>query len=1037
MQTIIKGKGLVKSSKNSTTVIKKSNPVNNKDEIKNRKYSNEKFKTQVINQIYSKIFFSIRNNLDSTSNISIDNGKIKNNSNYTNYINPNKINIKKKIIRNQNNKSINQKSNIPLPLKKTSKKKLRRKKKLYINSYTQNDITKNYLKNTNNTTEVNISLNNENNIIEEKNDKIKKEKNSNYSKSNDNLILINVSSIINNSSNNSNINNYRKLSNNNILNKKNENQNIINTNNKMVNIIEGNLNFNKKNSNKNNENKSTYNNNKNEINSIKKDNYKENNNNKKIESKNNKIIVPKKSQNNIFYNLKEKKEKDNYYFLIVSDNQINTMKNKVETNIRNNTKNIEINNNKTYYLEKIPKYLDNIGLSPVPNIMVDSTLKLNDVNTYKNLLCNISDETIFCDEKENIDNNKINNNEQSISERKNNKYKNIIINQNILNKVKEKDKNKTIHKYNKIKNNKNTFLKFNEEQKPYTQNYDINSNIISTKLNKEVKDKSLYTKKIKKAKNNNIKDTNTNLQKNNCIIKNSNSNVTILDKKTDNEHKYSETSKNIINNIKKLSDSKNLKKLYSNKETKKEKNTKNKDKEIKQNTVIANSKKKKSMNSLNLNETKNDLNKNFFEKFKKNSLSSVSDEDDKTDKEEKEINSPHINKLVTFFNDAKKTLKKPNKFYNSKNANTFIEVISPNKSLNQNYNYNKIEEDELSNRTIKVPIFEDVNLINNLREQDMSNSNNFAKNHKINLYNIINYSKKKKKNPLLYFLDIKSIMILSSINRQFYINLRIIFYINVYNNIFSNRNNFVDKIKLSMVKYASNELKSNKANLKEKYESYSGKKSIYDDLIIKDINRTFPYEPNFKSSAKFSKLYNLLTRYSNYNQKIGYAQGLNFIFAKGMEYFEKEEEVFLFIDGIINLFKIENFMGENNSNLALHIKKYSNIISKYIPELIKYLEKKLLTHDFFSTGWILTLFSNSMNSKNLLIIWSFMIVFGWKFFYCLVIQILLFYKNDIYKTSENNLSKKMKKLLKEERFNKDIKKIISDSLYFMSQNIVL
>ena len=156
-----------------------------------------------------------------------------------------------------------------------------------------------------------------------------------------------------------------------------------------------------------------------------------------------------------------------------------------------------------------------------------------------------------------------------------------------------------------------------------------------------------------------------------------------------------------------------------------------------------------------------------------------------------------------------------------------------------------------------------------------------------------------------------------------------------------------------------------------------------------------------------------------------------------MEYFEKEEEVFLFIDGIINLFKIENYMGENNSNLALHIKKYSNIISKYIPELIKYLEKKLLTHDFFSTGWILTLFSNSMNSKNLLIIWSFMIVFGWKFFYCLVIQILLFYKNDIYKTSENNLSKKMKKLLKEERFNKDIKKIISDSLYFMSQNIVL
>ena len=105
--------------------------------------------------------------------------------------------------------------------------------------------------------------------------------------------------------------------------------------------------------------------------------------------------------------------------------------------------------------------------------------------------------------------------------------------------------------------------------------------------------------------------------------------------------------------------------------------------------------------------------------------------------------------------------------------------------------------------------------------------------------------------------------------------------------------------------------------------------------------------------------------------------------------------------------------------------------------MTKYLEKKLLTHDFFSTGWILTLFSNAMNNQNLMITWCFMIVFGWKFFYCFVLKILTFYKNVIYKTSENNLSKKMKRLLKEESFNNDIKKIINNTLYFMSQNIVL
>ena len=214
MKNSIRDRRLFKSSKNSTTLIQKSYPINNKNEIKNRKFSSEKFKTQVINQIYNKIFLSI-NNTSNTNNISI-NSKSKNKGNYFNYINPNKINIKKNIIRNQNNKSLNQKNNIPFPLKKTSKKKLKIKTKLYVNSFMQNDISKNYLKQTNSTTEVNISLNNENNIIEEKYDKIKKEKNNNNN-SNENLILINISNIKNTSSNiNSNLNN-RKLSNNNIL----------------------------------------------------------------------------------------------------------------------------------------------------------------------------------------------------------------------------------------------------------------------------------------------------------------------------------------------------------------------------------------------------------------------------------------------------------------------------------------------------------------------------------------------------------------------------------------------------------------------------------------------------------------------------------------------------------------------------------------------------------------------------------------------------------------------------------------------------
>ena len=253
---------------------------------------------------------------------------------------------------------------------------------------------------------------------------------------------------------------------------------------------------------------------------------------------------------------------------------------------------------------------------------------------------------------------------------------------------------------------------------------------------------------------------------------------------------------------------------------------------------------------------------------------------------------------------------------------------------------------------------------------------------------------------------------------------------NIY--LYFNRKLFLKKIFNSLIKI------KNKNQLKKLYESFSDKKSLYNDLIIRDLLRTFPYDTHFKKdSLCYSKLYKLLTRYSMYNKKIGYAQGLNFIFAKSLYLFKNEEEVFFFVDGLINKFKLDNYMSEENSNLSNYISKYSKILEKYMPKLIKFLAKKLLTHEFFSTGWILTLFSNSMNIKNLMIVWSFMIVFGWKFFYCFVIQILLFYENIILHTHENNLSIKMKTLLKENKFNEDVIKIVNDSLNFMQQNICL
>ena len=161
------------------------------------------------------------------------------------------------------------------------------------------------------------------------------------------------------------------------------------------------------------------------------------------------------------------------------------------------------------------------------------------------------------------------------------------------------------------------------------------------------------------------------------------------------------------------------------------------------------------------------------------------------------------------------------------------------------------------------------------------------------------------------------------------------------------------------------------------------------------------------------------------------------MFANALLLYENEKDAFFYIDGMIKKFKLKKFFAEKNSKLIEEIRNFSRILEKYNPEIVNFFEKKYIYHEFFSTDWILTLFSNSMEPKNLFICWNFMIFFGWKFFYCLVIQILRFYKRVIFHTNENGLNHLMKNLLKGKKFTEDLPNILNNTFIFMQKHIIL
>ena len=403
-------------------------------------------------------------------------------------------------------------------------------------------------------------------------------------------------------------------------------------------------------------------------------------------------------------------------------------------------------------------------------------------------------------------------------------------------------------------------------------------------------------------------------------------------------------------------------------------------------------------------------------------------------------------------------IKRPNKIGNILNKKktivrmTFQELFNRDQkirkiNIKKNKNNKSADGEPVSYKIKKVPIFNCDNLLQKELKNRAKKPTLIYKNlSNLNQYIIQILKDEKMKQYILLFFDNKSMINLSLVNKDFHKNIGYLMYSKIYNKIFIryniNRiminNEFIIHINKNLIKKNFIRLKlKNNIQIKKLYDSISTQ-SAYDDLIIKDLHRTFPKDKNLeKNSECYKKLYNLLTKYSNYNPVIGYAQGLNFLFASALYFFENEIDTFFYMDNFIFNFKLEKFFAKKNNSLPEEIKNYAKILCKYIPDIVKYLESKLLNHEFFSTGWILTLFSNSMEVKNLMIIWSFMIIFGWKFFFSIVIQILIFYERTILKADENELNVLMKNLLKGGKFSEDLQKIIKDTMNFMHNNINL
>jgi hypothetical protein len=247
-----------------------------------------------------------------------------------------------------------------------------------------------------------------------------------------------------------------------------------------------------------------------------------------------------------------------------------------------------------------------------------------------------------------------------------------------------------------------------------------------------------------------------------------------------------------------------------------------------------------------------------------------------------------------------------------------------------------------------------------------------------------------------------------------------------------NKKKLIEKIwNNELLKYSNFNHMNNFDNV---YLSYLNNSKKYDCDINKDLLRTFPKDDSFhKGSESYNKLFNVLRAYSNYNNEIGYAQGMNFIVAKLIVFFKKEKESFIYLDSLFNKLDMVNVIGVYN-NLEKKMKIFQFLLKKFCPDVIAFMEKEKINHEIFTASWFITLFSKNFKYDNiLLILWNFSIIFGWKFIYLFSISVIAIFKEKYIKLDLYDFTQYMKNIFVFENFKNKFKDIMNLTFYYLSK----
>lgn len=139
------------------------------------------------------------------------------------------------------------------------------------------------------------------------------------------------------------------------------------------------------------------------------------------------------------------------------------------------------------------------------------------------------------------------------------------------------------------------------------------------------------------------------------------------------------------------------------------------------------------------------------------------------------------------------------------------------------------------------------------------------------------------------------------------------------------------------------------------------------DSIRIDLPRTFPDNIFFQSVQH--QLFNILIAFSNYDRRVGYCQGINYIAGIILLVTKDEEATFWLLKHLIQEVT-PNYHIKTMSGLVTDIGVLSELIRVNVPEVHRHVARMGLSWTVIVTKWFICIFAEVLPTETVLRIWD-------------------------------------------------------------------